>query len=96
MAMYRWTALPLPRLSVIGRGLVATVGVVALLGAAVGVAAGVSASPNATTGGAVYVALYPKRILDTRAAYGPIGITTGALKPYKPKTLQVTNRFPPT
>ena len=79
-----------PRLTVIGRGLVAAAGVVVLLGAAVGVAAAVSASPQDATANAVYVPLAPSRILDTRILLG-IG---GPLTPYSPRTLQVTDRFP--
>ena len=74
------------------RGLIAGVGVVALLGAAVGVAAGVSTSPLTDAAGSVYIPLAPSRVLDTRPP-SPTGLS-GPLTPYSPKTVQITDRFP--
>ena len=88
--MTRWKGTRLPRLSVLTRALVATVGVVALLGGAVGAAAGVGVSPDIASN-SVYVPLAPSRVLDTRSGNG---LSSGALTPHVPQTLQVANRFP--
>ena len=87
--MTRWKGTRPPRLSVVARALVATIGVVALLGGAVGVAAGVGVSPDTATN-AVYVPLAPSRVLDTRSGNG-LG---GPLTNHVPQTLQVADRFP--
>jgi len=77
--MTRWRGTRLPRLSVVARALLATAGVVALLGSAVGVAAGVGASPDASSS-SVYIALAPSRVLDTRSGNG---LSSGALTPQR-------------
>jgi Collagen triple helix repeat (20 copies) len=90
MAMRGLKQMHVPRLTSIGRGLVAGVGVLALLGVAVGAAAAVGTSPQTASSNAVYVSLVPSRVLDTRAGNG----LPGPLGNHAPQTLQVTDRFP--
>jgi hypothetical protein len=78
----------LPRLTVIGRALVAAVGVVALVGAGSSIAAGVSTSPQVASSSSVYVPLTPTRVLDTRVGNG----LPGRLLANTPATFQVAGR----
>jgi hypothetical protein len=76
------------RLGVVGRRLMAAVGVVALLGAGAGIVNAVSTSPQFTVAPAPgsYVPLTPTRILDTRNGTG----LSGTFSNHVARTLQVT------
>jgi hypothetical protein len=76
------------RLGVVGRGLMAAVGVVALLGAGAGIVGAVSTSPQFTVAPAPgsYVPITPTRILDTRNGTG----LSGTFSNHVARTLQVT------
>jgi hypothetical protein len=78
----------LPRLTVIGRGLLSGVVVVALLAEGTGIVAGVGTSPQIASSSSVYVPLTPTRVLDTRVGNG----LSGRLLANTPATFQVAGR----
>ena len=78
------------RLGVFGRGLMAAVGVVALIGAGAGIVSAVSTSPQSTVAPypGSYVPLTPIRILDTRSNVG----LSGPSSSHVARTFQVTGQ----